>query len=750
MKIDKYSIYILVIVVILGCVFLIEIVSNDSDLNGEAVKKMAIHCIDGIYNEGEEGLDCGWSCNNQCTFIEKCGDITQDETWSGNIHVSCEVIVENGVTLTVEPGTVVKFKDRVDYKNPGMGSLTSNGGTLVAVGTSEEQIWFTSSSEDPINGDWEGINILDSQNNNIIDYAIVEYAHLGIGFFDSSGTVSNSIIRWINSEGIYLERSNPEIINNLFYGVGYNSIAMEQFNYDVLVSNNIIIDNNGAGIHGEATEATVENNILRNNKNGITFDDYSNAQVRFNLIEGSSEEGLHFYFETEAELAFNEIINNEIGISVFESWVVVNNNDIYDNNIALEAYNMHEIDITNNWWGTGLAKSIWGKIVSNVNFLPLTPILQGDSVEITEPVFDYDDLVNFDLGYIPGDPEDRYPYVYDDEDETRRVIEKLNIDPNRFGWSLGWDGEYLWKFKHAGGGALLKVNPVNGDIISEFEDLGIAQDHGIAWDGSSLWINDFSGLEVFEVNPNTGEVISSFEIPEMGSGASGIAWDGQYLYLVNWLEHNQLYKVDRQGNFIEIFELEGEGGQTITYDGEYFWVAGCGKGICKYNTQGNLVGEIYSAAEGTWALAHDGTYLWTLQRTNENWDDPKVYQIEVLNDGLDEVEPCSFDSQFECDSYEINEDNFIMTIENTGATTFTITQVNQYFMDAVAGQHADCPILDNLDIVLSPDEETDIIVPCEILDDYVGLSVEMWIQIIGENVRGLEKTIDGSIYGIVG
>jgi len=120
----------------------------------------------------------------------------------------------------------------------------------------------------------------------------------------------------------------------------------------------------------------------------------------------------------------------------------------------------------------------------------------------------------------------------------------------------------------------------------------------------------------------------------MGSGASGIAWDGMYLYLVSWLNQNKLYKVDRKGDLIGILELKGPTGQTITFDGQYFWIAPCGPWICKYDKQGNLRGRIYAVAEGTWAMAHDGKYLWTLQRTNENWTDPKVYQIEILNDSL--------------------------------------------------------------------------------------------------------------------
>jgi len=242
-----------------------------------------------------------------------------------------------------------------------------------------------------------------------------------------------------------------------------------------------------------------------------------------------------------------------------------------------------------------------------------------------------------DLGYIPGDPEDRYPYIYDNEDETRRVVKKIG-ENLMFGWSLAWDGEYLWRFTHAGSGDLIKVDPETEEIVAQFPNPGIVQDRGIAFDGQHLWISDFSVLKVFEVNPANGEVISSFDIPEMGSGSSGIAWGGEYLYLVDWLKRERpgapLYKVDRQGNLIGTIELEKEGGASITFDVENFWVSPSGSGIRKYNKQSRLVGEIYAAAFGGEAIAHDGKYLWILHRTQELWSDPKLYQIEILNDTI--------------------------------------------------------------------------------------------------------------------
>ena len=71
------------------------------------------------------------------------------------------------------------------------------------------------------------------------------------------------------------------------------------------------------------------------------------------------------------------------------------------------------------------------------------------------------------------------------------------------------------------------------------------------------------------------------------------------------------------------------------WTGEFFW-AGYGhcKGLCKYTKDGKLVGEIYLPARDTWAMAWDGNYLWTIQRTSELWNDPKIYQIEILDDSL--------------------------------------------------------------------------------------------------------------------
>lgn len=567
----------------------------------------------------------------------KSGVLQRDEIWSGEIKVIDQLVVPYGITLIIQPGTIVKFKHSRDYKNFARGGLIIQGGVLQATGSPDNPIWFTSDADQPINGDWEGIVIEDSNNKNIIDHAIVEYAFIGIRFWTSSGTVSNSIVRWINAEGIYMERSKPNIEGCTIYGTGYNGIAMEQFN-EVVIRNNKIINNQGSGIHGEATKAVIENNLIQNSKYGITFDDFSDTILKNNLIENIRQEGMHFYYNCTGQIFFNIIRNCGTGLSAMKSDLIANNNDIYGNIKNLEIRDMRNIDVRENWWGYKNENDIREKVDSDTA-VSLNPFFGGESLKIPEPVFDYKDVRRSDLGYIPGDLNDRYPYIYADEDETRRVIAKIcgnkeGFNEAAFGWSLAWDGKYLWRSLHAGSGELVKIDPQTGQVIASIGNPGIAQDRGIAFDGQHLWVNDFSAKQVFEVDPTTGKILSSFRIPEMGSGSSGITWDGEYLYLVNWLKQDELYKVDRKGSLIGMLKLEKAGGASITFDGQYFWASPSGRGVRKFDKQGKLVGEIYAAAFGGEAIAYDGKYLWILYRTQEQWSDPKLYKIEVLNDQI--------------------------------------------------------------------------------------------------------------------
>lgn len=131
--------------------------------------------------------------------LTKDKTLTSDKIWT----LKGYVYVPEGVTLTIEPGTVIESD--ISEK----GALTiERGGKIMAEGTASEPIVFTSGSDFPQSGDWGGIVILgrattnqgeptieggigrqyggtnDDDNSGVLKYVRIEYA--GVAAFANS------------------------------------------------------------------------------------------------------------------------------------------------------------------------------------------------------------------------------------------------------------------------------------------------------------------------------------------------------------------------------------------------------------------------------------------------------------------------------------------------------------------------------------------------------------------------------------
>ena len=87
------------------------------------------------------------------------GQLTQNTVWTANniYQLNQKVVVPSGVTLTIEPGTIIKG-------SAGTGSLASalivaRGATIIAQGTANQPIIFTSTSDDIEVGQTAGTNL---------------------------------------------------------------------------------------------------------------------------------------------------------------------------------------------------------------------------------------------------------------------------------------------------------------------------------------------------------------------------------------------------------------------------------------------------------------------------------------------------------------------------------------------------------------------------------------------------------------
>jgi len=147
-----------------------------------------------IYQGGGDGEEV-------CPTVSVTGSITTNTTWTNdNIYIlNQKVVIENGAILTIDPGTIIKG-------TPGTGSLASaliiaRGAKINAVGTADQPIIFTSSSDNISCGETSGTN-LDENNRGLWGGLLI----LGNAPCSLSGDVTEAQIEGIpadDSFGLY-------------------------------------------------------------------------------------------------------------------------------------------------------------------------------------------------------------------------------------------------------------------------------------------------------------------------------------------------------------------------------------------------------------------------------------------------------------------------------------------------------------------------------------------------------------------
>ena len=225
------------------------------------------------------------------------GVIRWDETWRGEMHIIGDIIVEEGHTLTIEPGTNVLIAAKQDKANlctypadmrqgirrenevPPGGDLEGIHpgepfrdeanhisihiyGTLYAVGTPDQMITITSDSPTPDIWDWNFFTFEHGILSNCImeNYRILNPGHGTI--------VSHNILRHVGECAICMPTRNESVLveyNNLSYA-GHELIDIEGGTH--IIRNNYLGPNPGQHNHYGIAMADGSPEIINNTING--------------------------------------------------------------------------------------------------------------------------------------------------------------------------------------------------------------------------------------------------------------------------------------------------------------------------------------------------------------------------------------------------------------------------------------------------------------------------------------------------
>jgi len=283
---------------------------------------------------------------NAATYVE--GPIIQDTVWTlvdSPFIVSEDVIIYPDVTLTIEPEVEVEFGG--DF------SLIVEG-RLVANGTEDKMITFTSNKYEPEVGDWGTIEFIGIESSSLI-HCIIEYGTNGITVESGTLNIQNSMVSFNSENGIMITNGNVEVKNDEIVSNTASGICIAGGNQVNVQNNKIMSNGDGITLTGNATsEINIhQNEILLNAHSGILLeaDAYYNTIIVNNTLSTNS---YGFYVSTNAStyITRNYVSNNTVGIFYGEG---MNHrayfNDIYDNNLGMDVLSSGAVNATYNYWG---------------------------------------------------------------------------------------------------------------------------------------------------------------------------------------------------------------------------------------------------------------------------------------------------------------------------------------------------------------------------------------------------------------
>lgn len=274
------------------------------------------------------------------------GELTADATFSpiNNPYiVTQDLIVNQGVTLTIEPGVELLF----EYGT----SLVSNG-IFISKGTTEKPILFNPKNNLPFSGQWNGIVIngakssLDENGNyiggSVISHAVLSKASYSVTLGSSTSLLIENVKFERCSFGVFIMESSYNTIRNCtFAGADFGIfIASGYFSVFNTISGNSISGSSDVGIFINSSADNSYNNYISDNRItscniGLHIGNYDRYGSSSNTIVDN-----YFYnnkdavklFQDSTTIRYNYFIFNGTGITCWYSKHNTINQNLFDNN----------------------------------------------------------------------------------------------------------------------------------------------------------------------------------------------------------------------------------------------------------------------------------------------------------------------------------------------------------------------------------------------------------------------------------
>lgn len=159
---------------------------------------------------------------------------------------------------------------------------------------------------------------------------------------------------------------------------------------------------------------------------------------------------------------------------------------------------------------------------------------------------------------------------------------------------------------------------------------------GLAWDGQYLWVADIGTNRIYKLDPLNGNVVLSFPGPTNAT-INGLTWDGQYLWCSDNGDNNIIYKLETDsGKAVHSFKAPTGSPRGLAFDGKYLWYQDSATDfLYKIDTLSGTILQSFEAPSGNnRGLAWDGKRLWS---SDKEYDE--LYLIDTTYQSIIRILP---------------------------------------------------------------------------------------------------------------
>ncbi|WP_248803009.1 glutamine cyclotransferase [Pseudomonas sp. MWU13-2100] len=136
-----------------------------------------------------------------------------------------------------------------------------------------------------------------------------------------------------------------------------------------------------------------------------------------------------------------------------------------------------------------------------------------------------------------------------------------------------FDGRYLFQIAE---GRIRKIDPKSGEVLTSIPAPGNGGDSGLAWAEGTLWVGEYQGRRIHQVDPETGAVLRIIESKRF---VTGVTWVDGELWHGTWEDDkSDVRRVNPQtGALLERIDMPaGVGVSGLESDGEDRFFCGGG------------------------------------------------------------------------------------------------------------------------------------------------------------------------------